>query len=131
MNRVYKPLLDPLGLTYPQYLVMTVLWEKDEQTVKSVGQKLFLESNTLTPLLKRLEKMGYVLRQRDHVDERQVLICLTAAGKALKDKTLTIPECIFEASGLTAESLELLQGQINLLRENLARWSLEAFQHTH
>ena len=76
-NRVYKPLLDELGLTYPQYLVMVLLWEQDDQTVGSLGEKLFLESSTLTPLLKRLEALGYVKRTRDPVDERQVRVRLT------------------------------------------------------
>lgn len=120
MNRVYKPLLKELGLTYPQYIMMVVLWEKDKQTVKSLGKQLFLESNTLTPLLKRLEKIGYVTRKRDVLDERQVLICLTEQGRELKKKALNIPNCILNASGLTLESLKELQGQITLLRENLA-----------
>ncbi|MEL6230502.1 MAG: MarR family transcriptional regulator [Cyanobacteria bacterium J06627_3] len=119
MNRVYKPLLEELGLTYPQYIMMVVLWEKDKQTVKSLGKQLFLESNTLTPLLKRLEKMGHVIRQRDVVDERQVLICLTQQGKELKKKALKIPNCILDASGLTPETLKHLQDQITLLRRNL------------
>ena len=76
-QRVYKPLLDELGLTYPQYLVMVLLWEQDDQTVGSLGEKLFLESSTLTPLLKRLEALGYVKRTRDPVDERQVRVRLT------------------------------------------------------
>src|SRR5689334_24753737 len=80
-NRVYKPLLDPLGLTYPQYLVMKALWEQDSQTVGALGEKLSLESNTLTPLLKRLEAQGRVRRVRDPRDERQVRVQLTAAGR--------------------------------------------------
>src|SRR5258707_12339396 len=76
-NRVYKPLLDELGLTYPQYLVMVLLWERDDQTVGSLGEKLFLESSTLTPLLKRLEASGYIRRTRDPDDERQERACLT------------------------------------------------------
>lgn len=120
INRVYKPFLAELGLTYPQYIVMVVLWEEDSQTVKSLGQQLFLESNTLTPLLKRLEKMGHVTRQRDMVDERQVLICLTQQGKALKEEALKIPSCILSATGLTPETIDQLQAQLTLLRENLA-----------
>lgn len=120
MNRVYRPLLEDLGLTYPQYIMMVLLWEKDQQTVKSLGQQLFLESNTLTPLLKRLEKMGHVIRKRDVADERQVLICLTHQGKSLKEKALKIPNCLLDASGLTPETLQYLQEQIILLRNNLA-----------
>src|SRR5258706_16439520 len=85
-NRVYKPLLDELGLTYPQYLVMVLLWEQDDQTVGSLGEKLFLESSTLTPLLKRLEALGYVKRTRDPVDERQVRVRLTERGRALRER---------------------------------------------
>lgn len=119
MNRAYKPLLETLGLTYPQFIVMVVLWEKDKQTVKELGEKLFLASNTLTPLLKRLEKMGYVTRQRDSVDERKVLISLTRQGTELKENALAIPDCIIEATGLTAEKLQHLQEQLSLLRKNL------------
>ena len=119
MNRAYKPLLKKLGLTYPQYIVMVVLWEKDKQTVKDLGEKLFLASNTLTPLLKRLEKIGYVTRQRDPVDERKVFIHLTQQGKELKEKTLEIPGCIIEATGLTPKNLQYLLEQISLLRRNL------------
>lgn len=119
MNRAYKPLLDKIGLTYPQYIVMVVLWEKDGQTVKELGERLFLASNTLTPLLKRLEKMGYVTRQRDPKDERKVLIYLTQVGKILKQDVLEIPGCIINATGLTPNNLESLQDQLSLLRRNL------------
>lgn len=119
MSRAYKPLLEKLGLTYPQYIVMVALWEKEEQTVKEIGEKLFLASNTLTPLLKRLEKMGLVTRKRDPVDERQVLIYLTQEGTALKDHAIDIPSCIIDATGLTPENLQYLQDQMSLLRRNL------------
>ena len=82
-NRVYKPLLDRLGLTYPQYLVMLVLWERDDIAVKEIGERLYLDSGTLTPLLKRLEAADLVKRTRSTADERQVLIALTAKGRAL------------------------------------------------
>src|SRR5262244_4245764 len=87
-NRVYKPLLDQLGLTYPQYLVMLVLWERDGVPVKEIGERLFLDSGTLTPLLKRLEAAGLVKRSRSTEDERVVLIHLTGAGKRLKRSAL-------------------------------------------
>ncbi|MDV3353411.1 MarR family transcriptional regulator [Leptothoe sp. LEGE 181152] len=119
MNRAYKPLLDKIGLTYPQYIVMVVLWEKDGQAVRELGERLFLASNTLTPLLKRLEKMGYVTRQRDPKDERKVLIYLTQVGKTLKQDVLEIPGCIINATGLTSSNLEALQEQLSLLRKNL------------
>lgn len=85
-NRSYRPFLAELGLTYPQYLVMLVLWEGDGQTVKAIGERLMLDSGTLTPLLKRLDGAGLIERQRDRVDERQVLVHLTEAGRALRDK---------------------------------------------
>lgn len=119
MNRAYKPLLDKLGLTYPQYIVMVVLWEKDGQTVKQLGERLFLASNTLTPLLKRLEKMEYLTRQRDPADERRVLIYLTQQGKALEARARNIPSCIINATGLPLETLQYLQTKMALLRSNL------------
>ena len=95
-NRVYKPLLDRLGLTYPQYLVMLSLWERDGVPVKDIGERLFLDSGTLTPLLKRLEAAGLVKRTRSTEDERQVLIALTPQGQALKEKARTVPQSILE-----------------------------------
>lgn len=120
-NRVYKPLLDALGLTYPQYLAMVVLWEKDDQTVGSLGDKLFLELSTLTPLLKRLEALGHVRRARDPDDERQVRVCLTESGRALREKAQTIPACIRIASGLEVGELARLQAEIEDLRSALER----------
>src|ERR1700689_4346439 len=93
-NRVYQPLLDKLRLTYPQYLVMVLLWERDGQTVGELGARLSLKSNTLTPLLKRLETLGYIKRNRDPADERQVRARLTASGRTLRAKALHIPGCI-------------------------------------
>lgn len=119
-NRVYKPLLDELGLTYPQYLVMVVLWEKDGVTVGAIGERLFLESSTLTPLLKRLEGLGLVTRSRDRNDERQVRIGLTDAGRALRGKAAGVPACIFEASGLDVETGMRLKRDLNALRARLA-----------
>ena len=84
-GKAYKPLLEQLGLTYTQYITLVALWETDDQTVGSLGEKLFLESNTLTPILKKLEAMGYLLRQRDPEDERQVRIKLTQQGRALRE----------------------------------------------
>src|SRR6267142_4128351 len=122
VNRVYKPLLDELGLTYPQYLVMVVLWEQDDQTVGSLGEKLFLESSTLTPLLKRLEALGQVKRNRDQVDERQVRVRLTDKGRAMREKAREIPDCILEASGLEIDDLRRLQGELVALRTALERY---------
>ncbi len=90
IGRANKPMLDKIGLTYPQYLAMVVLWAEDNQTVGRIGEKLLLESNTLTPLLKRLEAAGYVRRSRDTADERQVRIRLTDQGRALHDKARTL-----------------------------------------
>jgi len=118
-NRVYKPLLDELGVTYPQYLVMVLLWQRDDQTVSSLGEKLFLESSTLTPLLKRLEALGHLQRSRDPSDERQVRVRLTKAGRALRAKALRIPACINHASGLKPEDLRRLHTEITTLRKRL------------
>ena len=97
-NRAYKPLLERLGLTYPQYLVMLVLWERDGVPVKDIGERLLLDSGTLTPLLKRLEAAELVKRTRSTEDERQVLIALTPRGQALKEKARAVPEGILAAS---------------------------------
>src|SRR5262249_60379718 len=97
-TRVYKPLLDRLGLTYPQYLVMLVLWERDGVPLKDIGERLFLDSGTLTPLLKRLEAAQLVKRTRSKEDERQVLIALSVQGQALKEKARAVPMSILAAS---------------------------------
>lgn len=119
-NRLYKPMLDELGLTYPQYLVMVTLWERDDRTVGEIGEQLFLESNTLTPLLKRMETAGLVSRSRDPADERQVRLRLTAEGKALLDKAKQVPSCVLAATGLTADAARTLTQQIGALRTRLS-----------
>jgi DNA-binding MarR family transcriptional regulator len=114
-NRLYKPLLDPLGLTYPQYLVMLVLWEADGLSVKAIGQRLMLDSGTLTPLLKRLEVAGLLARERSRTDERQVIIRLTVAGGALKTKAAGVPIEIASRFGRpAAEALALKQSLVAL-----------------
>ncbi|WP_207482029.1 MarR family winged helix-turn-helix transcriptional regulator [Arenibaculum pallidiluteum] len=118
-GRVYKPLLDDLGLTYPQYLAMLVLWEQDDQTVGSLGQRLSLESNTLTPLLKRLEAMGHVQRSRDPADERQVRIRLTPQGRALQEKGNAVPACLARTIGLDVEDVRRMMRDIGTLRKAL------------
>ena len=118
-NRVYKPLLDRLGLTYPQYLVMLVLWERDGVPVKEIGERLFLDSGTLTPLLKRLEQAGQIKRTRSTEDERQVLIGLTAQGHALKDKARSVPQSILAASDCTVPELVAMKDEIVALRDRL------------
>jgi DNA-binding MarR family transcriptional regulator len=118
-SRVYKPVLDALGLTYPQYLAIIALWEEDNQTVKSLSEKLFLEPSTVTPMLKRLEAMGYVRRERDKEDERNVRISLTDAGRALREKGLGFGKQTVAASGLSPEEFPLLQKAVVRLRDNL------------
>jgi len=118
-NRVYKPLLDRLGLTYPQYLVMLVLWERDDVPVKDIGEKLFLDSGTLTPLLKRLEAAGLIKRTRSKDDERQVLIALTAQGEALREQAKMLPEAILAASACSIGELSALKTDLIALRDQL------------
>lgn len=120
-SRVYKPVLDQLGLTYTQYLTIIALWEEDGQTVKSLSDKLFLEPSTVTPMLKRLEGMGYLTRARDARDERNVRISLTEAGRALREKGLGFGKITVEASGLTPEEFPVLQKAIARLRDNLIK----------
>jgi MarR family transcriptional regulator, organic hydroperoxide resistance regulator len=117
-GRAYKPILDKVGLSYTQYIVMVALAEEDDQTVGALGEKLFLESNTLTPILKKLESLGFIRRQRDPADERQVRISLTQAGRRLLDKDLG--ESIVEASGL-GEDFPAVQKTVAKLRDNLLR----------
>ena len=118
-NRVYKPLLDRLGLTYPQYLVMLVLWERDDVPVKDIGEKLHLDSGTLTPLLKRLEAAHLVKRTRSSEDERQVLIALTPQGQTLKDKARAVPQSILAASDCSVAELVAMKDEIVALRDRL------------
>ncbi|MBR0932293.1 MarR family winged helix-turn-helix transcriptional regulator [Bradyrhizobium jicamae] len=118
-NRVYKPLLDRLGLTYPQYLVMLTLWERDGVPVKDIGARLFLDSGTLTPLLKRLEAADLIKRTRSSEDERQVLIALTSKGHALHDKARSVPQSILAASDCTVGELLAMKDEIVALRDRL------------
>src|SRR3954462_15470500 len=118
-NRVYKPLLDRLSLTYPQYLVMLVLWEHDNVPLKDIGERLFLDSGTLTPLLKRLEAAELIKRTRSTADERQVLIALTAQGHALKEKARAVPQSILAASACSVGELVAMKNEIVALRDRL------------
>src|ERR1700744_1110685 len=118
-NRVYKPLLDPLGLTYPQYLVMLVLWERDGVPLKDIGDRLFLDSGTLTPLLKRLEAAQLIKRSRSTEDERQVLIALTPRGQALTEKARSVPQSILAASACSIAELSSIKNEIIALRDRL------------
>jgi DNA-binding MarR family transcriptional regulator len=118
-NRVYKPLLDRLGLTYPQYLAMLVLWERDDVPLKDIGERLFLDSGTLTPLLKRLEAADLVRRTRNTEDERQVLIALTAKGQALREKAKAVPQGIFAASACSVGEMAAIKKDLVALRDKL------------
>lgn len=118
-TRFYKPRLDALDLTYPQYLVLLVLWERDDTTVKNLGDRLFLDSGTITPLVKRLEARGLVARRRDEDDERQVRITLTEAGRALEAKAMSIPLAAAEGTGLTEAGAETLRRELLALRSRL------------
>ena len=118
-NATYKPLLEPLGLTYPQYLAMLVLWQEDGVTVSAIGDRLGLDSGTLTPLLKRLEGAGLLSRLRDATDERQVRITLTAAGRSLKQKAKGIPHALLCAADLSLGELGALRSKLEALAANL------------
>ena len=119
MTKRYKPLLEKLQLTYPQYLVMLVLWERDGLMVSELGERLFLDSGTLTPLLKRLEANGLVARIRDVGDERRVHINLTAAGRKLKARAASVPACLLAASQCSVDELLALTQQMQSLRDRV------------
>jgi MarR family transcriptional regulator, organic hydroperoxide resistance regulator len=120
MTKLYKPLLADMGLTYPQYLVMLALWETDGQSVSSLGERLALDSGTLTPLLKRMEGSGLLTRLRDVQDERRVHITLTAAGRQLKRKAARIPGCVLSAAQCGVPELVSLTRQVKALRQRLS-----------
>lgn len=119
MTKLYKPLLENLGLTYPQYLAMLVLWERDGLTVSELGDKLYLDSGTLTPLLKRLEAAGLISRIRAAEDERRVHLTLTAVGRKLKAKAAEVPDCIISATQCSVPELMTLTQQVQALRQRL------------
>jgi DNA-binding MarR family transcriptional regulator len=121
MNKIYRPLLARLGLTYPQYLVMLILWERDALTVSEIGERLFLDSATLTPLLKRLEAQRLIVRERSTEDERQVIVSVTKAGQALKSLAAEVPEAVLCASQCSPEELMAIKGSLEMLRGNLLR----------
>jgi len=118
-GKAYKPLLDALGLTYTQYITVIALYEDGEQTVSGLGETLFLESNTLTPILKKLETMGYVSRERDSSDERQVLVNLTKQGRALRERAYSAD--LTDACGLNSAQFAATREAVLKLRDNLAR----------
>lgn len=116
-GRAYKPILDELGVTYTQWIAIVALWEEDGQTVSSLGEKLFLESNTLTPILKKLESLGYLIRRRDSKDERQVIVSLTDAGRALREKGAQ--RTLVKATGLAPDEFSSVQKTVTRVRNNL------------
>jgi DNA-binding MarR family transcriptional regulator len=116
-GRAYKPILEALGLTYTQWIAIVALWEQDNQTVKSLGEKLFLESNTLTPMLKKLEELGYLRRRRDPDDERQVIVSLTEEGRRLREKGAQ--RTLVKATGMDADEFAGTQKAVVKLRNNL------------
>ncbi len=120
MTRAYRPLLAPLGLTYPQYLVMLALWETDDVTVGQLGERVQLDSGTLTPLLKRLETSGFISRRRARDDERQVRITLTDSGRQLKRQAKAIPQAMAQAVGCSAEELAPLAMSLKRIRATLS-----------
>ena len=116
MTKTYRKLLAELGLTYPQYLVMLVLWEEDEQTVSAIGERLFLDSATLTPLLKRLEAYGVLSRTRSAQDERQVIVALTREGRAMKKRAAVVPKGLMCAMACPPGEAQALAAQLAVLR---------------
>lgn len=125
-NRFYRPLLGPLGLTYPQYLVLLTLWEEDGLPLRAIGQRLDLDSGTLTPLLRRMEDLGLVTRQRDATDERLVRIHLTAKGRRLEAKAANFPQQIGAAASCSAVELDALRRLMFRLRDDLDAAAIEA-----
>jgi MarR family transcriptional regulator, organic hydroperoxide resistance regulator len=119
MTKTYRKLLRELGLTYPQYLVMLVLWERDGVCVSEIGERLYLNSATLTPLLKRIEGLGLISRRRAREDERQVIVNLSRAGRELRRKTGEVQDGVFHASGCTVAELVAIKQQLDRLRSHL------------
>jgi DNA-binding MarR family transcriptional regulator len=117
VGRIYKPWLDKLGLTYPQYLVLCALWEDDDQTIGGIAARLDLEPSTITPLMKRLEQAGRVVRQRNPSDERQVRVRLTDQGRALRAQTRTLAEALYAKAGMTVAEVADLNNRVKALRD--------------
>ena len=131
MTKIYKPLLAPLGLTYPQYLAMLVLWERDGLTVGELGERLFLDSGTLTPLLKRMEASGWLQRERATDDERRVIVSLTAEGRALRQKAKRVPLQLAQATHCSIDELTSLTQRLQQLRAQLLSADEEAPRTAH
>lgn len=120
-TQLYRPMLDKLGLTYPQYLVMITLWNQDGRTVKELSGILFLESSTLTPLLKRLETAGLITRTRNPKDEREVLIHLTEKGNRLKIEASNITRCIVDTLEMDADVVADIKASVDKIRDQIHR----------
>jgi DNA-binding MarR family transcriptional regulator len=120
INRTYKPILDRLGITYPQYLVLSVLWEADGQTIGAIAERLALEPSTITPLVKRLELAGFLGRLRNPADERQVQVRLTEKGRDMRAKTACLTQELLSRSGMKVEEIIALNRQVQALRDALA-----------
>ena len=120
INRTYKPMLDKLGLTYPQYLVLSTLWEQDGLTVTAIADRLYLDPSMITPLVKRLEVAGFLTRRRNPKDERQVIVSLAPKGRSLNERTSCLTDTLLERSGQTPEQLVRLNKQVQKLRDALA-----------
>ncbi|UOY91216.1 MarR family transcriptional regulator [Ectobacillus sp. JY-23] len=123
ITRLYRPYLEELGLTYPQYLVLLVLWDKGPSLVRELGDELFLDSGTLTPMLKRMETSGLVTRERSSEDERKVFITLTKKGEALKEKAYCIPETLLQQSGVSPADFSKLLEQSRSLLQNIHQYN--------
>ena len=121
INRAYKPQMDALGITYPQYLVLHALWEEDARTIGAIAERLALESSTVTPLVKRMEAAGLMTRTRNPADERQVQVRLTEQGRALREQCGCLGETLVSRSGMTLDQLDALNRQVQALREALAQ----------
>ncbi|WP_093401123.1 MarR family winged helix-turn-helix transcriptional regulator [Sphingomonas sp. OK281] len=122
-GRAYKPILDELGVTYPQWIAIVALWEQDNQTVSGLGKNMFLESNTLTPILKKLEILGFVTRTRSLNDERQVIVSLTQAGRKLRERGAQ--KNLLEACGLSPDEFRVVQKAMVRVRDNLLEFSAQ------
>jgi DNA-binding MarR family transcriptional regulator len=118
VSRTYKAWLDQIGVTYPQYLVLSVLWEGDDQTITGIAQRLDLEPSTITPLVKRLEQAGHVVRRRNPADERQVRVLLTDQGRAVRAQTKALADALYGKTGMTVDELSDLNERIKALRDD-------------
>ena len=122
INRAYKPLLDQLDITYPQYLVLSVLWENDAQTVGLIADRLGLDSSNVTPLVKRMETAGLVLRRRNPSDERQVMVSLTKAGGDMQTRSACLGQRLLESSGLSVQKLVQLNKDVQIFRDAVSAY---------